>query len=62
MEPVKNYNRNQKVYDAKRRANQFHVRLPESLAMRVKEYALQNHSSENQALIHIIKSYFSQLP
>ena len=60
MEPVKDYSRNQKVYDAKRRSRQFSVRLPESLAIRLKEYALVNHFNENQALIHIIKTHFSK--
>ena len=54
------YNRNQRLYDAKRRSRQFSVRLPESLALRLKEYALENHFNENQALIHIIKTHFSK--
>ena len=50
---------NQHLYDAKRRDRQFSVRLPESLSLRLREYALEKHSNENQALIHIIKTFFT---
>ena len=46
--------------DAKRRSQQFQVRLPKELAEKLRLYMDNHNLNENQALKHIINYFFSK--
>jgi len=48
--------------DAKRRSQQFQVRLPRELAEKLRLYMTNHNLNENQVLKHIINYYFSKTP
>ena len=51
-----------KAADAKRRNQQFQVRLPKELAEKLRLYMDNHNLNENQVLKHIITYYFSKTP